>query len=288
MTHYFGLIYSGVILGGVLLTCFFRRRSPLRAGLSIVAGWLVFLPWIPVFLRHLRMGRPTFWIPVPKVVDLRNYFGHYLTDNFSLLAAILCVLAVTAVVFAAARGPGHRMTLSRLLAVRRRETPLLVLAFLFGLVPLMIYFISTRSGGTSSFLERYMLPGAIGWAIVCAHFANRVFRLCSLIARRGAGPGRSPSGSHHPFRWLVRLGFAGSRAYYEGAKSTGQTSGGLAPLRTDRDRTRSRFHGIALLFAGAPALPVSCRSRGGHQGEGGRPGKSSDNGGLKAAISGSI
>lgn len=184
MTHYFGLIYSGVILGGVLLTCFFRQRSPLYAGLSIVAGWLVFLPWIPAFLRHFQMGRPAFWIPVPKFANLKHYFGHFLTDEFSVLAAILFGLAIAAVVFAVAYGPRHQTTLPRLFAVRRREIPLLVLAPLFGLVPVTIYFISTRPGGMSSFLYRYMLPSAFGWAIVCACISNRVFRMRSLLTRR--------------------------------------------------------------------------------------------------------
>jgi hypothetical protein len=177
MTHYFGLIYSGVILAAVLLTCFLRRRSPLRAVLSIVAGWLVFVPWIPVLLLHLQMGKPTFWIPVPTARDLAGYFGHYITGDFWLFVWILFALAAAAWALAAASGPIERSGNLRIWAIRVREAPLLLLALLLSLVPLAIYVLSTRKGGTSSFLDRYMLPGSLGWAIICAHVASRVLRL---------------------------------------------------------------------------------------------------------------
>jgi hypothetical protein len=184
MTHYFGLIYSGAILAAVLLACLLRRRSPLRASLSIVAGWLVFLPWIPVLQRHLQMGKPTFWIPVPTASDLTGYFGHYINGDLLLLVWLLCALAALAGALAVASGPNHRGKRARLGAVREREMPLLLLALLLSLIPFAIYVVSTRKGGTSSFLDRYMLPGALGWAIVCAHVASRVVRLRSLTTRR--------------------------------------------------------------------------------------------------------
>jgi len=186
MTQYFGLVYSGIVLAAVLVTSLLRRRNPVRAGLSIVAGWLVFLPWIPVFRRHMQMGRPTFWIPVPKPGDLAQFYGHYLTGDFWLLALVLCALASAALVLALADRADRRGTRSGIFALRRPEAPLLIMALLLGLVPLAIYFMSTRAGATSSFLERYFLPSALGWAIVLSHVANRVFRLGSLTARRGA------------------------------------------------------------------------------------------------------
>lgn len=186
MTHYFGLVYSGVILGAVLLTCLARKRSPLRAAASIVAGWTVFLPWIPVLLRHLQMGKPTFWIPVPTIGDLGDYYRHYLTGDFWLMATVLCGFATVAVIIAAIQRDPRGGSLARLAAVRREEVPLLILAPLFGFVPVVIYVISTRHTGPSSFLDRYMLPGALAWAILCAHLSNRIFRLGSFADGRRA------------------------------------------------------------------------------------------------------
>jgi uncharacterized membrane protein len=186
MTNYLGFIYSGVILGAVLLTCLFRRRSPLRSGLSIVAGWLVFLPWIPVYLRHLRMGRPTIWIPIPNPADLHRYYGHYITGDFWLLAIVLCALATAALVLAMAHRSQRPGGLLQLCAVRRPEVPLLLLVLLLGLIPLALYFISTATGAIPIFLNRYMLPCALGWAIIVAHVTNWVFRLGSFTAHRNS------------------------------------------------------------------------------------------------------
>jgi len=185
MTHYFGPIFSGAILGAVLLTCLCRRRSALWPALSIVAGWLVFIPWIPVFLLHLRMGKPTFWIPVPNFGDLMGFYGHYLTGGFWMLTFAVCLLAALTARTGSRASPVGQGGLLRLLAVRPRETPLLLLALLFAIVPLAIYLCSIRPGAASTFLDRYLLPCAFGWAIFCAYGYRRIFRLGSSGLHRG-------------------------------------------------------------------------------------------------------
>lgn len=186
MTHYFGPLYSAAILGGVVLTGVSQRLIPWRIVLSIVAGWLVFLPWIPVFLRHTQMVKPTFAIPVPTFDDLRGYYGHYLTANAALLAAGLGVLALAAGVLVAMRKWEFRGSWVRLGTLHEREKPIFLLAAMFALVPLATYLISIRPNGTSIFHERYLAPGVFGWAVVCAHIAHRVFSLRSLIDRPAA------------------------------------------------------------------------------------------------------
>jgi hypothetical protein len=185
MTHYFGPIFSGAILGAVLLTCICRRRSALWPALSIVAGWLVFIPWIPIFLLHLRMGKPTFWVTVPDFGDLVGFYGHYLTGGFWMLTFVLGLLAAVAAWAGSRASAAREGGLHRLLAVRPRETPLLMLALAFSLVPLGIYLSSIRPGAASTFLDRYLLPCALGWAILCAHAYGRLFRTGSSGARRG-------------------------------------------------------------------------------------------------------
>jgi hypothetical protein len=185
MTHYFGPIFSGAILGAVLLTCLCRRRSAVWPALSIVAGWLVFIPWIPVFLVHLRMGKPTFWVTVPNFGDLVGFYGHYLTGGFWIFTFVLCLIAAVTAGASSKASPVRQGALLRLLAVRPRETPLLVLALFFSLVPLGIYLSSIRPGAASTFLDRYLLPCALGWAILCAHAYSRISRLGAPGVRRG-------------------------------------------------------------------------------------------------------
>jgi len=170
MTHYFGLLYSGLVLGAVLLTSLRRGRRSLRECASIAAGWIVFLPWIPVLQRHLGMGRPSFWIPVPAVADVGRYYAGFLTPDFWILAAILCGLGLAAVA-RGRRGPGEAAPVPSM----DQGRSLLTVGILFGLFPILVYVVSTRHGAPSSFLARYMIPCWLGWSIIVAHIASRIF-----------------------------------------------------------------------------------------------------------------
>lgn len=182
MTHYFGPLYSGAILGGVLLTGLVRHSHPLRASLSIAVGWLAFLPWIPVFRHHQQMGRPSFWLAVPDLGTLRNSYTHYFNEDFRLLAQGLGLSAFAGVVLALAYRRSGRRLLAWLGRIREREQPLLLLVPGFGLIPLVVYFVSTRRGGIPIFSEIYMLSGALAWAIVCAHVSHRALQFGPLLA----------------------------------------------------------------------------------------------------------
>lgn len=176
MTHYFGPLFSGAVLGAVLLTGAMRRFNPFRAAASIVLGWMVFLPWIPVFLRHRDMAKPTFWIPIPNTSALRQYYGHYFTGDFWLTVATgLGLFALAGMVIALVGGAGFQKLISRVFAIRRRELSLLMLIPGIGAIPLIAYFVSTKPGGASFFLDRYMHSCSLGWAILCAHLVHRAF-----------------------------------------------------------------------------------------------------------------
>ena len=178
MTSYMAPFYSGAILSGILLTGLVRRRNPLRQCLSLIAGWIVFLPWLPVFARHRQIGRPFSWIRVPDGAELRWYYESYLGANFWLCAAGLAAFAIGGLVLAGigpvrSRSPGRHV----------REGPLLMLLPALGLIPFLVYLCSTGAGVSPFFLPRYMLPCLLGWSILCAHAANRVFELGRRLAQ---------------------------------------------------------------------------------------------------------
>lgn len=176
MTHYFGPLYSGTILLGFALSSLARRHNPLRASLSILLGWCAFIPWIPTFLLHAGMGKPTFWIPRPTPETLREYYAGFFGPAFWLLA--LFVTASGLIGFVALMFYKHgteNKVWTRL--VRPREVPLLVLAPCLLLVPIVVYFFSTRPGGTPLFSTRYLVPCLLGAAILYTHLASRTVRL---------------------------------------------------------------------------------------------------------------
>ncbi len=186
MTHYFGPLYSAAILSGVLLTGRIRHRNPIPMAVSIVAGWLVFIPWIPVFQRHQQMGRPSFWMPVPDLAVLEDHYARFVGNDFGLLLKWLGASVLIGLALAVLSGRGLRRALGWLSSVRNREIPLLALLPAFGAIPLLIYFLSTRPGKFSLFGPFYMLSGALGWAIICAHLSHRALRLGALMTRRRA------------------------------------------------------------------------------------------------------
>jgi Dolichyl-phosphate-mannose-protein mannosyltransferase len=169
LTSYMALFYSAAILGALLVSSLLLRRNPIRTCSSIVAGWLVFLPWVPVLVTHIQMTNQG-WIPVPTAATLRAYFEGYLNPSFWTYACILagsaCVAAAAAMIY------GGRW---RREGPRRREIPLLLLIPALAAVPLIVYCLSRRSAGSSMFLERYLLASLLGWAILLAHLAHRAF-----------------------------------------------------------------------------------------------------------------
>ena len=109
LTHYFAPFYSGAILIATLLVCIVRRWNPIPACLSIVIGWLAFLPWIPAFLNHAQMAKPSTWIPRPGSSALPGYYQTYLGSHFLEWALTLAVVAMIGSL-AAARYGGLRRT----------------------------------------------------------------------------------------------------------------------------------------------------------------------------------
>lgn len=203
MTHYLGPLYSGAILSGILLTSILRKHNPLRPTISIITGWLVFIPWIPVFLRHSGMGKPYFWIPAPTPESLGAYYAGFFGAEFWLLAKF--VAGFSAVGFLALlfyKQKPVNAVWSRL--VRPREMPLLLLAPCLLLVPVAVYFFSIRPGGTSIFSVRYFVPCLLGAAILYAHIASRTVRLRTIYTSTTETTHNLLNNSFVELRLLVR------------------------------------------------------------------------------------
>jgi hypothetical protein len=191
MTDYTGFFYSGAIFCATALSCFLCRKSPVRACLSVFAGWLVFIPWIPTFLKHYQLGKPTFWIPTPNLESLLSTFKGYLQGGFPLFAGGLAAIALVGAVLAIFGGDAASLLRRSLQVLRRREVPLLTVGLAIFSVPVAIYIVSVRPNGISIYLPRYMVPGALGEAILCAYLGHLAFRT------------RPRSHPVRPRRWLL-------------------------------------------------------------------------------------
>ncbi len=161
-THPFGAVYSGCVLAGVLLAGTFDNRGrkiSLSFVLSIVAGWWPLLLSVTAMRNSAAVGKPTFWTTRPHLRELvapYTCFSPLLKRGMLVLLLLSCVLAAFGWI--------------KLRPVREsRARPLLLLAAPLLLSPCLIFLLS--QGGTSVFVDRYLLPVVVAYAVyLCAMF----------------------------------------------------------------------------------------------------------------------
>ena len=182
LSHVLGIIYSALILVGLILSDAARRRFRPRLYLFHAAGWLALLVWLPSIRASMAVGQPHGWIGKPELKllfpaylfapfeqwflllerhsgDARWKMLHHVVE-FSMLVALAVILV---------------LGLRKLLAARQRtntdpESALLLAGYLLLSAPLILFVLSYLV--TPIFLARYMLPSGIGLAIVLADFAD--------------------------------------------------------------------------------------------------------------------
>jgi hypothetical protein len=167
-THIFGLIYSPAILFSLILSDLRLGDFRLKTYVSIALSWLAIVPYIPSFLKHADLGRPRSWLPLPELKDLPDFL--FLQLN-SIVLLVLLLVAGLQFLFT-------WKTEARLGSVRSdhsdraSESALLIVAYAFLTVPIGVWVISRSV--TPIFVDRYMIPSAIGWSIMVAFAASRL------------------------------------------------------------------------------------------------------------------
>lgn len=193
-THLFGLFYSGAIALAFVVTDVLQGESKIRNLIvrrratyaSILVAWFSFVLYLPAFLVQADAGKPYSWLPAPTLSDLLallSQSGAVFVQPavfllVALLATVLSILPGSASGTKPSKDPRHLICLSLILVT----LPIAIWVYSRLLRPI--------------FVDRYMLPSAIGWAIVLAAAAwylfgseGRGWRQSSLI-RRGSRAAR--------------------------------------------------------------------------------------------------
>lgn len=165
-THIFGFLYSAsLILSGLVFVKRGRNDAALRITLSALAGWILFLPWIPSQLYQMQVGEPWSWMPVPDLMALLRMPFEFVPAGrmrYVLPAAfILMVLAPHRL------WPRIRMGLLQWMTITG-----VLLAFL----PVVTSWVLSNTV-VSIFTERYFSPGIIGWMLLLPAFAEWIRRV---------------------------------------------------------------------------------------------------------------
>lgn len=178
--HALGAAYVGALLLATLLAQLADRRFAFAAYLPPLLGWASFVWWKDALLADMEVGKPHSWIPKPALAALPEACAAGVPVAF-------CVVAILAVAdFASRRAAGPadaaaepppapdalEVEAAEALRLRRRALGLAA----FGatvVVPVLAFGVSRV--GTSIFLDRYFIPGVVGWATLLAAVASRVF-----------------------------------------------------------------------------------------------------------------
>lgn len=171
--HVLGLIYAALIVLALAVADGWQRQFRPKVYLCCMAGWLALIPWVPAILASMAVGQPHGWIPVPTFGSLLTGFSCWLFTALywpamqnapaGLAIAFLCALAcVVGVVWAAV------LALQASSSARR---PILLIGMALVLAPEAFFVVSRALQPV--FLPRYMIPTAIGIAILCVVWAEQ-------------------------------------------------------------------------------------------------------------------
>jgi hypothetical protein len=171
--HVLGLVYAGLLLLALIVGDALQHRIRLRVYVWAVAGWLALVPWIPAIRASAAVGRPHGWIPVPTLADLGSSLSFWLFTGLYwqlrphpvvalLMAGWFCAVAVVIVLV---------ITAVWSFSDRPEQRLLCLVGFFLLAAPVVMYAISVAM--TPVFLPRYMMPSALGIAILAGAWANR-------------------------------------------------------------------------------------------------------------------
>jgi hypothetical protein len=170
-THLFGGFFSGAVLISFLLTDRITGRFRPRVYLSVLLSWLSIILYIPSFLIQAEAGDPRSWLPAPVLMDLLDVMN--ITSSPFFWRPILLLPAALLVLYIIGR---WRVRPAGSLRSMKPKLPPdsshLVFAAVFLVLPVFIWLFSITA--RPIFLNRYMIPTALGWAILFASVFQRL------------------------------------------------------------------------------------------------------------------
>ncbi len=180
--HVLGIFYAGLMLLALVVVDLHGRRFRWRVYAVFVAGWLALIPWIPAIRASMAIAKPHGWIRPPTLADVAISLSYWLFAAlyhpllqahsawmiFGWASAIFCVFGlVLAGVYALRKGnPARR--------------PAYVLAFSLIVAPLLFAVVSHLA--SPIWVARYMIPSALGIAILSAGWVEANARIRGLLA----------------------------------------------------------------------------------------------------------
>lgn len=166
LTHLFGFVFSGILLGAQLAGDAWNRRYRPALWLAVPFGWLAFLPWIPNFREQSKVGKPWFWIEHPDVAVLADPYSYVFGISAWALAGVVVMILIYGLVKSRVAGVSPDGIFKRDLS-RWDPTEVAGVSMVL-LVPIATWILSVLVQPV--WLDRYQLPALLGWPVVLAMF----------------------------------------------------------------------------------------------------------------------
>lgn len=164
-SHYYGIFIIFPLALGEAVRTLSRRRldAPVWAAFALAVTPLV---WHLPLINQARAYSGTFWSP-PSWVNIPDFYAYLLTPMILPLTAILFLAAISASIFSDDVQSQNRAA--------SFAPPVHEIAAVCGFV--LIPFICVISGklATGAFTDRYALPAVIGFSVLTAFIAAKIF-----------------------------------------------------------------------------------------------------------------
>jgi Dolichyl-phosphate-mannose-protein mannosyltransferase len=171
--HVLGLFYAGLMVAALIAADLRERRFRVKVYACAVAGWIALLPWIPAIRASMAIAKPHGWIPRPMAGDLAIGLSYWLFGGiyFPLLrgthfgvmlgwgVGAFCVAGLIAAALYGIRDPSPSRRLAYFLGFALIFAPVAFFAISYLVTPI--------------WTARYMVPSALGIALLAAGWAER-------------------------------------------------------------------------------------------------------------------
>ena len=160
-SHLLGVVYSAFLLASLMAVDRHHHRARPLLYLTVAATWLLLLPELPAIRASAAVGKPWFWTTPP---GFRRFLGVY--GCFSPVVLVVLALAIAAAGWSLWRQRGRPELTQRWRVAFEKRYPLYAATLALFLVPAA--FFAEGRFGPSIFIDRYLLPVALGTALLLA------------------------------------------------------------------------------------------------------------------------
>jgi hypothetical protein len=175
-THLLGIFYSGAILLAQLFRDKYFKVFRSKIYFSIILSWISLFFYLPSFLNQASVGYPRSWIPTPTRQDLFTFLNAPSPSFLGLTTLTLIILLVgLKVLISHHRTKVGSSPIQLNLEKQNSEFSLLIVAYSFLTVPILVWFLSKII--KPIFIDRYMMPTILSWAILFVFLFSRTIFL---------------------------------------------------------------------------------------------------------------